>query len=208
MRKPRDSLVAVAMALALVGACSSSGSNETADTTVPTAPPETTTTAAGDPFAIPDVIDEAYVNRVLAALDQIDGDAVRDVVARGTITFESNARVRAIYNDPEYGQQAEGLRDLLAGDSARFKAPPGNRKTTVLRLMHANAECIFAAVKVDFSQVVVSPPSTAPDEFQALVLERTQLAADPEGLNPTGWSIRHDEVLRGGQEPKAAKCGG
>lgn len=51
------------------------------------------------------------------------------------------------------------------------------------------------------SEVVVTPPPVAADEFQAVILERTQDGADPKGLNPTPWSIRHDEVLKGTEEP-------
>lgn len=165
-----------------------------------TKPSETTTTTApADPYAIPDVIDEAYVNRVLAALDQIDGDAVREVVSKGAVTFESLERIRAIYNDPEYDQQSAGLQDLVSEDRGKFKIPPGNRLTKVFRLTHISPTCIVADVKVDFSEVVVSPPITEPGEFQLLILERTQTGADPKRLNPTSWSIAHDEVLRGTQ---------
>jgi hypothetical protein len=201
-------LGAVAVLTLAGGACSSSKGSDRADPVVPvpTAPAETTTTAAPDPFAIPEVIDEAYVNRVLAELDEINGDAVREIVSRGAIPFESIERIRAIYNDPEYEQQSDGLRVLLEGEPTRLKAPPGNRKTTVIRLVRAGAKCIFAQVKVDFADVVVSPPPTVADEFQALILERTQLGADPKGLNRTSWSIRHDEVLLGGQQPKEERC--
>lgn len=195
-------VLAAATVLALTGgACSSGGAGRPDPTRpAPLAPTSTTdTTEPADPYAIPEVIDEAYVNRVLAALDQIDGDSLRDVVSKGAVSFESFERIRAIYNDPEYDQQSDGLRDLVKEDLGRFKSPPGNRKTVVFRLPHVSPTCIVTNVRADFSEVVVSPPTTAPDEFQLLILERTQPGADPKRFNPTSWSIVHDEVLRGGQ---------
>lgn len=56
------------LALALLGSCSSNKDDPSAGATLPsssTKPPTTTTTTAADPFAIPKVIDEAYVNKVL-----------------------------------------------------------------------------------------------------------------------------------------------
>ncbi|HVE46393.1 MAG TPA: hypothetical protein VNA57_06565 [Acidimicrobiales bacterium] len=193
-------LLAAATVLALSGGSCSSDKSNGDDPTLPTTrqPTPTTTTTPEDPYAIPKVIDEAYVNRVLAALDQIDGDALREVVSKGAVTFESVERIRAIYNDPEYEQQSDGLRDVVK-DLGRFRNPPGNRKTTVLRLPHVNTTCIVTNVTADFGQVVISPPTTEPGEFQLLILERTQSGADPKRLNPTSWSIRHDEVLREGQ---------
>ena len=64
----------VALAL-LLTACSSGHRVPTAQ--VRPAPPTT-----ADPYAVPAVIDIAYVNRVLAALDQVDGDATREAVVR------------------------------------------------------------------------------------------------------------------------------
>ena len=57
--------------------------------TVPTVPP--------DPYAVPAVIDEAYVNRVLAALDQAVGDVVRMVIRTKVLSPEAIERLQAIY---------------------------------------------------------------------------------------------------------------
>lgn len=196
------------MALALVGACSSSGSNETADTTVPTAPPETTTTAAGDPFAIPDVIDEAYVNRVLAALDQIDGDVLRSVVANGGINPEVPTMLRAIYNDPQYEEELDGLRRVLSRGLDNFKNPPGNRKSFVERLIEARRDCVFVEVKTDSSEVLKTVPPEPPNEVEIFTLRPTADGADPTGLNPTPWSVANAEIIdRGDVPPGRATCG-
>jgi len=66
--------VAVAVLMTLA-ACKESGSASPPvnGATVPTAAPTTTTT---NPYAVPQVIDAAYFNRVLAGLDAVEGDVV------------------------------------------------------------------------------------------------------------------------------------
>ena len=59
-----------------------------------TVPQATTTT---NPYAVPPVIDEAYVNRVLAGLDQAVGDVIRLVVSSRTLSPEALDRLRTIY---------------------------------------------------------------------------------------------------------------
>ncbi len=89
----RTAIPAALAALALLAsaACSgggadkgSAGANPTLATdpprtnpTLATVPPATTTT---NPYAVPAVIDVAYVNRVLAGLDAVMGDAGRSLV--------------------------------------------------------------------------------------------------------------------------------
>ena len=58
-----------------------------------TVPQGTTTT---NPYAIPPVIDEAYVNRVLAAFDQVIGDAVRLVVKNRQLDEDVFYRLKAV----------------------------------------------------------------------------------------------------------------
>ena len=56
---------------------------------VPTATvPQATTTT--DPYAIPTVIDEAYVNRVLAGLDHAVGDVTRTAILSAAVTQDIN----------------------------------------------------------------------------------------------------------------------
>ena len=77
----------------VVAACSSGSGEAEQRTTVPTAPALTTTT---NPYAVPEVIDAAYVNRVLTGLDAAVGDVVRIVLAAGHVTPESLDRLEAL----------------------------------------------------------------------------------------------------------------
>src|SRR3954452_13325268 len=100
----RMALPAVLAALALTAsaACSSGGGSKGsagagATVTVATEPARTTTT---NPYAVPAVIDVAYVNRVLAGLDAAVGDIVRQVIRTKAIPQEALDRMRAVYADP------------------------------------------------------------------------------------------------------------
>lgn len=197
-------LLAAATALALSGGSCSSDKSNGDDPTLPTTrQPSTTTTATPeDPYAIPDVIDEAYVNRVLAALDQIDGDVLRRVVANGGIDGEVPKMLRVIYNDPQYEIELESLRSLLGRGLSNFKSPPGNRNTVVSRLVTARDDCIFLEADTDFSEVLRVEPPDVPGEVELFALRPTQAGADPSRRNPTPWSIGHAEVIEAGATPK------
>ena len=173
-------------------------------------PPSTTasTTTPTDPYAVPAVIDEAYVNRVLAALDQVEGDAVRTLVTTRMVGAEAVKRLRAVYNDPQFQEERDGLIRSLATDLSEYKNPPGNRRTTVLRLVTRDPNCILAEVNKDFSDVVRSSPPKPADEVDILTLRPTQGDGDPDNLNPTPWSIGNAEVVKVGQLPARARCPG
>lgn len=192
----------------LVGACAPGATNEP-QTTVPTAPPTTATTAAIDPFAVPAVIDAGYVNRVLAALDRVEGDLVRSLVERNVIDATARTRLRAIYNDPQFEEEFTSLVKLFGSGTTEFKRPPGDRHTTVTEIVAASRSCVLAKVARDYSEVVNTPRPPEPDKVRIVTLKPTQASSDPTGLNPTPWSVTNAEVLRIDQPvPQEALCVG
>lgn len=204
-------VVAAVTVLTFAGGACSSDDDDSADPTLPTQPAATTTTVTGqpaDPYAVPAVIDEAYVNRVLAALDQINGDVVREVISSRSVSIDSVERIRAVYNDPEFEVELNGLRRLLKNDLTRFRDPPGNRKTVVRQINVARRDCVALEALVDFSEVVRDPAPAVGGEYEAITLRPTQPGADPQRLNPTGWSVGHDEVVEPGAVPKDPLCEG
>ncbi len=52
--------------------------------------------STADPYAIPPVIDEAYINKVLAAIEEVRIQVLRDVVATRTLSDLNKARLQAI----------------------------------------------------------------------------------------------------------------
>lgn len=197
------SLVLVA-ALALVASCNG-GSGDGPATTLP--PPPTSTSAPADPYTVPAVIDETYVNRVLAALDQVEGDVIRSLVATRLPQLDDTVRLRAIYNDPQFQLELDALIKSAKTDLSEYRTPPGNRKTIVARLVIARGDCILLEAAKDFSEVVRIAPPTPPDDLDVITLRPTQAGADPKNLNLTPWSISNAEVIKRGQPPEArAQC--
>ncbi len=196
------SLVLVA-ALVLAAGCNGKGDGGPAATI----PPSTASSVPADPYAVPATIDEAYVNRVLAALDQVEGDVIRSLLANRVPQVDDTARLRAIYNDPQFQLELDGLIQSANTDLSEYRTPPGNRKTRVTRLLAARPNCIFLEADKDFSEVVRIPPPSPPDEVDVITLLPTQPEADPKDLNPTPWSIKNAEIIKSGQSPEArAQC--
>ena len=180
----------------VIGACSGGdggGDGGSSGATVPddTAVEATTTTAASggtadDPaLAVPATIDAAYVERVLAELDRVQGDVFRRIVATGSFAQSELVPLRAVFNDPELSGQAQGFATLV-GSIDRARKPPGDNRTTVVRLLTARPDCIYAETSVDLSATVLEPP---PPRTLWIALRPSQPDSDPQGLNPTPFSI-------------------
>jgi hypothetical protein len=184
--------VVAAGVLVVGGACSGRDGDDgdSSSVTVPedTAVEASTTTTAGSvdaAFAVPATIDDAYVNRVLAELDRVQGDVFRRIVANGSFAQADLVPLRAVFNDPELTGQAQGFATLV-GSIDRARKPPGDNKTTVVRLLTARPDCIYAETTVDVSATVLDPP---PPRTQWVALRPSQPDTDPQGLNPTPFSI-------------------
>ena len=80
--------------MAVLLACAACGGNDKPLGPAATVPQATTTT---NPYAVPPVIDEAYVNHVLAGLDQAVGDITRLIVNDGRVSDEAADRLEALY---------------------------------------------------------------------------------------------------------------
>jgi len=142
--------------------------------------------AAGDPaFAVPATIDVAYVDRVIAALDAVQGDVVRRIVETGAFAPADLIPLRAVFLDPELRAQTQGFADLVTS-VGRLRKPPGDNRSTVVRLLTARPDCIYAETTVDVSATVVDPPPPFPS-FVALRPSRP--GDDPQDLNPTPYAI-------------------
>lgn len=189
----RYAVVGVLVAGLLAVAC-----GEKKDPLGPTATvPQATTTA--DPYAVPPVIDEAYVNRVLAGLDQVLGDAVRLVVKNRQLDEQVFYKLKAVSAGDAFQLKLDSLQgDLMAG-LATYSESPGNKRTTVTRLISVTPECVFAEVSKDFSAVNRSGQPSLSTQWVALVpLDRTR---DLGGYNATGWMFIYDGFLQDRSQP-------
>jgi hypothetical protein len=189
----RVGAVGVAVALVLLAACG--GGDEPSGPTA-TVPQPTTTT---DPYAIPDVIDEAYVNRVLAGLDQAVGDVTRIVVATRTITPEAVDRLKAIYVGDYLQLTVDLYQDDLFNSLAGYRENPGNQATAVTRMISATPACIFAQVNRDYSAVSLDPDPSLATQWVALV--PIAPANNPDSYNPTRWAYTYDGLQEDLSQP-------
>ena len=171
----------------------SAGANPTVATepartnpTLATLPPATTTT---NPYAVPAVIDVAYVNKVLAGLDTVLGDVLRLVLRTNTIPPEAYDRLKAVYVDPVFLQlridsYQRDIRERFRG----YRPDPGNRVSTVVRILTTRPTCIFVEVRRDYSAVGVNARS----DTEWVALTRQDPSRDPSQYNATPWGIAYD----------------
>jgi hypothetical protein len=195
----RTAIPAVLAALALLAsaACSSGGADKGsagANPTVATDPPRTTTAAASptttsNPYAVPAVIDAAYINKVLAGLDAVTGDVLRLILQTSTIPPEAYDRLKAVYVDPVLLQLRidsfqRDIRERFRG----YRPDPGNRVSTVSRIVTTRPTCIFVQIRRDYSAVGVS--SRIDTEWVGLT--KHDPLRDPSGYNKTLWAMSYD----------------
>ncbi|MGH9856804.1 MAG: hypothetical protein ACRD4B_03070, partial [Acidobacteriota bacterium] len=194
--------VRVALAAFLLTASASCNSSSDADrgtasNTVATEPAPTTTT---NPYAVPEVIDAAYVNRVLAGLDLVMGDANRALLRARTLTADVYDRLRAIYARNSLLQLVvDAIEDEIRKGFSGYRPDPGNRVTTVTRAITAQSTCIFVSVQRDYS--AMSPGPNSPD-LQWVALTPLERSRDPHGYNPTSWAMIYDGFTADRSQPE------
>lgn len=173
-----------ALLLTLVlGACSSGGAS---DPPPPAAPAGAEETAA--------------VDRILAGLDGVMGDLQRILVRERRITPEVTERLRAIYVGPELLNQIDAFRADVANGLVGVKNPPGNRVTTVSRLITVSPICIFVEVTRDYAPVTEGA-APRPASLYVILVTKSE-GDDPRQLNPTPWAMLYDGVQVDGSQPE------
>ena len=180
----RTVVLTVALLLA-VPACSGGGTNQ--GTPVPTVP-----AVEGE--------EAATVNRILAGLDGVMGDAQRALVRERRITTEVTDRLKAIYAGPELLNHIDAFRKDVADGLAGYKDPPGNRVSTVSRLITLSPICMFVEVSRAYAPVTAGPAPRPSSLFVVLVTKEE--ADDPRQLNPTPWTMLYDGVQTDGSQPE------
>jgi hypothetical protein len=195
-------VVIVASALA-TGACSKGASKAGPSATAPGAPAQTTTT---DPYAVPPVIDAAYVNRVLEALDAAVGDVVRLIIRTHDVSPEVFDRLGAVYLRREdvnlfLSSIQRSMREGFTG----FRADPGNKRSTVAELLSASTSCIYVRVARDYSQVANHPDPGPSMEWVGL--QPRDSSRSPYNYNPTPWMIALEGVTSNLTQPPSPCAG-
>jgi hypothetical protein len=186
-----------ALALTASVACSPSNADKAGPTaTVATEPASTTTT---NPYAIPPVIDAAYVNRVLAGLDAVMGDVTRMIIQTKTIPREAYDRMRALYDNDQRLQLAiDSFQADLRRAFSGYKQEPGNKRSSVTQLITVTSSCIFAQIIRDYSAVGIDSST----DTQWVALRPLNSARDPHGYNTANWAFSYEGYTESHSQPR------
>lgn len=184
------------LAVVLLGGCSGGRGDDTL------LPPASSSTTAD--YSVPTVIDAAYVEKVMEALDHVYGDAIRILARERQITKEFLEHLAAIYtpNQFEFTQRI-WVRDVASGLKG-LRRNPGDPATQVQELLRADATCIVVRVNRDFSQTNEQVDQVTPQEYVALVP-----APSTSSLNPTPLILSFDGFVATPEgAPPEQPCGG
>jgi hypothetical protein len=190
-------VLAAALLTASSACTSSSADRASSGATVPTEPATTTTT---NPYAVPAVIDAAYVNRVLAGLDAIRGDASRLVVQTRTIPRQAYDQLRSAFGaDDALQLEIDTIQSNMRNGFVGYSPVPGNELATVKELIANRSTCIFARVTRDYS--AIGPGASTASDRNWIALRRQDPNRDPNGYNHTGWAYVYDGFLPNRNQP-------
>jgi len=156
----------------------------------------------GGPASVPasSTQEVATVDRILTALDGVVGDLQRILVRDRRLGTDVTDRLKAVYTGPELLNQIDAFRADVDGGLVGYKNPPGNRVTTVSRLITASPICIFAQVTRDYGPVA-DGPAAPPSSLYVVLVTKTD-TDDPKALNPTPWAMLYDGVQADGSQPE------
>lgn len=119
MRRP----VLAVIALLVLAACRDGKADEPR-TTVPTAPSTTTTTAVS--YEVPATIDIPYIEKVMAALDRVDGEAARRAAAQRQLDEEFLNYYAAIYTSEYFDLVKQAWYEIAGRGFEDLVADPGD----------------------------------------------------------------------------------
>lgn len=187
--------IVLAAGMVLLAACG--GKAKSSDDTLPPEPKTTTTT--GVSYDVPATIDQAYVQKVMQALDHVYGDAIRELKQTGQLDAKFQTLMLSIYTQHFYGLTTQAWAKEAAANLASVAATPGDPVTTVDRVIRADRECVFFAVTRNLQPLHSTPVEKTPPRYIALVPK----PAGAAGLtaNPTPWAMSFDGFRTDGLEP-------
>ena len=198
-------------AVALTVACSRPAAPDVPAAPPPTAPPTEAVTptpspepseAPTDPYAVPDVIDEAYVERVLEALGRSYAAAIAEVARAGELTGRAKSLIEATHGPEAAKDTIKAVRRINRQRPDLFNPDARTIAYDVLKLESATSECIFALVEVDSSDLQRRGGRARIEEY--FWLEGAPIR-DLQS-NPTPWVIVAEKRPPGSGEEFADPC--
>lgn len=195
----------------VAGACSGGGDDRVTGPTIPTdtsratTTTSTTTTLAPASYDVPEVIDQAYVQRVVSAYDKVLGDAIRVLKRDGGVSDEFLKHLLAIYTAEEFEFQQDLWRESLAkGRLEKTPSSPGDPVTTVIGISRSEPTCVIARAERDLAANFEGDQAES-EQDDYVVLVPKPGGRDPLGLNPTPWVLHFDGFNVDNSEP-VEKC--
>ena len=201
MNRRGSSATAVALLVAVAMGCEGGAAEPPPEPTVPTAVSTSSSTAAPvDVSVIPAVIDEPYLNRVLAALDEVEQRAAEVIITNRSLVPEAVEILNSIYSDDEFTLQVDQWLTTLVDHPERLDLGPegASRATSVERVIAESPSCVWLAVTRRYPQVA---SRAAFSRVEYVALQPLDRSNDPKGSNPTAWMIIAAGFRDDGEEP-------
>lgn len=164
-----------------LAACGGSAAARQTQATVPD-----TTIPPVNSYAVPPHITAAYVQRVLDALDKVDGDATRLIVANRSLVPAAVYRLEAIDADAWFTEETSTWTDEITAGLKGYRTTPGNVQDTVKQVLYATPSCTWIETMSDYRAVAVRPSAPSVNYIQ---LVPAIPGRDTGGWNPTPWMI-------------------
>jgi hypothetical protein len=163
--------------------------------------------APEDPYAVPDEIDEAYVERVINAILEVQDGVLREALQlrQGeNLSADLTGLILATAVGEQRRLTLDRLQDYVDDPSSRGNLlPPDEMGRTYFELqslIHAEPErCLVAVGHWDNTEMTSSP--RADDDFVAFSLSRIPLGEAVSDGNPTPWQWRDNAAMADGQGP-------
>jgi hypothetical protein len=170
------------------------------DTTVPTAAPASVTTATtAVSYAVPATIDVAYVQKVMGALDHIEGEIARHVAATHALDGDFGRYMVALYGGESLQLQQQLWESVASKAFQQLRPQPRDPKTTIVRLIAASPGCLLVRADRDYINTFVPSGPPGPPRYVGLVPITQDRNLD--GRNPTPWIVTFDGSFSDSHEP-------
>ena len=192
-------LAGIALVAVVAAGCSSEEPSTPAAPAPPTAASESASpqpTATPDPFAIPDNpadIDEAYVERVLEALDQGVVEAVQELAEARAVTPDVRQALSTTYLRKARAGYLRAFREALRASRFPFRSSPRAMDVvSVDRIISATSTCLFTVITQDSSGL----GTERVEPFQVYYHLEAKEPPVPSVGNPTPWMVAADAEAR------------
>jgi hypothetical protein len=160
-----------------------------------------------DPYAVPDEIDEAYVESVINAILEVQDDALRGALRQDqgqNLSAELTGLVFATSTGAQRQATLERLQTYIDDPATRGNLLPvdemGRTYFHPERLVHTEADrCIIVIGFWENSEVSSEP--RADDDFVAFSLARKPSDAEVSEGNPTPWQWQDNAAMVDGGGP-------